>query len=43
MKIQYIQVNTFRSYKYINKHEEPWIVQLATGMKQKVFEIVRDC
>ena len=25
------------------KHEKPWLVQLATGMKWKVSEIVKEC
>ena len=25
------------------KHDKPWLVQLATGTKQKVLEIVNDC
>ena len=25
------------------KHHKPWLVQLATGTKQKVSEIVKDC
>ena len=28
---------------YKVKHEKPWLVQLATGMKRNVSEIVRDC
>ena len=25
------------------KHDKPWLVKLATGMKHKVLEIVKDC
>ena len=25
------------------KHDKPWLVQLAIGMKHKISEIVKDC
>ena len=25
------------------KHDKPWLVQLSTGTKQKVLEIVKEC
>ena len=39
----YVSLNIVETFKLNNvKYEKPWLVQLATGMKIKVLEILRD-